>query len=54
LVDIDVPLARHSVIVGENRSGKSHVLTPLDDPVRKSDARLANRQPTRTAQLAQQ
>ena len=26
LVDIDVPLARHTVIVGENRSGKSNLL----------------------------
>ncbi len=26
LVDIDVPLTRHTVIVGENRSGKSNLL----------------------------
>lgn len=26
LVDVDVPLARHTVIVGENRSGKSNLL----------------------------
>ena len=26
LVDIDVPLAQHTVVVGENRSGKSNLL----------------------------
>ena len=29
LVDIDVPLARHTVIVGENRSGKSNLLQAM-------------------------
>ena len=29
LVDVDVPLARHTVIVGENRSGKSNLIHAL-------------------------
>jgi putative ATP-dependent endonuclease of OLD family len=45
LVDIDVPLAKHTVIVGENRSGKSNLLHAmrlvLDNTLSADQRRLA-------------
>lgn len=44
LVDIDVPLAQHTVVVGENRSGKSNLLHAvrlvLDSSVSAEQRRL--------------